>query len=240
MKLRDILNILNEVQQKHSLSKAYIVGGCARDKYMNKLKNISDIDLCTGNDDAQRLAYFLFKELDQKYDVSITNHKDNHVTLNVGNLKIDFSSNFIVDDVEKYLNIENPTELQKEIFSRDFTCNTLLLDFDLKTFYDITGRATTDINNKIIKTCLSPEITLDPNRIIRSIYLACKLNFTISPDIIEYVKAHPELVKNANKKLIFDKLSLAFTKDKNLAKKLLTEMNLWNYLPIEIQKLKDI
>jgi tRNA nucleotidyltransferase/poly(A) polymerase len=120
------------------------------------------------------------------------------------------------------------------MFSRDFTCNSLLLSLDLKNVIDPTHRGFKDIDNKIIKTCLYPSVTLttNRNRVIRAIYLACKLDFTIDDAIVNYVKAHPDSVKISTNKVMSEKLNESFAKDPDKAAFYLTKMNIWNYIPI--------
>lgn len=131
-------------------------------------------------------------------------------------------------------NIKNPTNLQKEIYSRDFTCNTLLMTMDLKNIVDPTKQGFNDINKKIIKTCLEPNVTLtsNRNRVIRAIYLACKLDFDIDKSIIEYVKKYPNTVKVASQSTLEEKLNTSFEKDSDKASFFINQMNLWDYIPI--------
>ena len=91
-----------------------------------------------------------------------------------------------------------------------------------------------DIKDRKIKTCLSPEITLtsNRNRVVRAIYLACKLNFNIDQAIIDFVSKNPQTVKISTTKSLSDKLNEAFAKDADKASYLLTKMNLWNYIPV--------
>ena len=80
---------------------------------------------------------------------------------------MDFSSNFNAPNIESLLvnkGIAKPTEMQKEMFSRDFTCNALLLSLDLKDLIDPTHQGFKDIKERMIKTCLPPEVTLTTNK----------------------------------------------------------------------------
>ena len=108
------------------------------------------------------------------------------------------------------------------------------MSLDLKNIYDPTKRGFADIKEKKIKTCLSPEITLttNKNRVIRSIYLAAKLDFDIDKSIIDFVKSKPETVKIASAKTLAEKTNEAFKWDADKTSYLLTQMNLWSYIPI--------
>jgi len=237
MKLRELLQHMQEVQQKIGSSVPYICGGVPRDKFMERLDNVADIDITTGDKTVDYLSQEFAIELRKKYSLTRKTMEDGHSTIFIGNLKIDFSSNFIAPNIDDYLakvGIDQPTSMQKEMFSRDFTCNALLLTIDLKKILDPTQRGFNDIKNKMIMTCLAPEVTLtaNRNRVIRSIYLACKLGFDIDPLIIDFVSKNPQSVKMSTQKVMHEKLNQAFSKDPDKASELLTKMNLWQYVPI--------
>lgn len=237
MKLRELLRQMQQVQQQIGASTPYICGGTPRDKFMGRLDNVADIDICTGDKTVDYLSQEFAIQLRKKYNVTRKTMDDGHSTIFIGNLKVDFSSNFIVPNIEQYLKqmgIDNPTNMEREMFSRDFTCNTLLLTIDLNKLLDPTKRGFQDIKQKVIKTCLPPEVTLtsNRNRVVRSIYLACKLGFKIDPAIINFVRQNPQTAKISTEKVMNEKLNAAFEKDPEKAAQLITQMNLWNYIPI--------
>lgn len=237
MKLKELLNILQKTSIEIDSSVPMICGGTPRDKILNRLDNISDLDITTGDKSISLLSEKFAEELKKKYNVTRKTMDDGHSSIFVGNLKIDFSSNFNAPNIDillKQQGIDNPTSLQKEMFSRDFTCNALLMSTDLKKIYDPTKNGIQDIKDKKIKTCLSPDITLtsNRNRVIRAIYLACKLGFDIDESIIDFVKNHPNSVKISTERSLTEKLDQAFEKDGEKAASLLSKMGLWNYIPI--------
>src|SRR5580698_1691579 len=184
MKLRELLGVLQKTATEIGASTPMICGGVPRDKRMGKLENIADLDITTGDKSVDYLSQEFAIKLRQNYNVTRKTMEDGHSTIFVGSLKMDFSSNFMVHNIDHILNqigIANPTNMQREMYSRDLTCNTLLMTLDLKKILDPIGRGFKDIDNKIINTCLSPEITLtsNRNRVIRIIYLACKLGFNV-------------------------------------------------------------
>jgi tRNA nucleotidyltransferase (CCA-adding enzyme) len=124
--------------------------------------------------------------------------------------------------------------MQREMFSRDFTCNALLLSFDLKNLVDPTHEGFKDIKERKIKTCLDPKTTLtsNRNRVVRAIYLAAKLDFDVDDSIIKFVQQNPESAKIATDKVLNEKLNEAFKRDADKASFLITKMGLWNHLPI--------
>lgn len=247
MKLRELLTQIKQVENEIKSSPVYICGGAARDRYMGKLDKINDLDLTNGDKTIDLVSIRLFNLLKSKYKVNRHVMPDGHSSIFMGNLKIDFSSNYNAPDIERILkskNISNPTNLQKETYSRDFTCNALLMDFNLNTLMDPTRRGFKDIQEKKIRTCLPPEVTLQNNnkRIIRSIYLACKLNFDVDESIISFVKNNPKIFSPETSTIISDKLvypkyfthflNKAFDADPEKAAYLLGAMNLWQFIPV--------
>ena len=225
------------VRQKIGVSPYYICGGTPRDKYLNNLKNISDLDITTGDKTAQYLSEEFAVFLSEKYNVKRRMMDDGHSTITIGNLSIDFSSNFITPNVDTFLKqqgITNPSGLQKEMFSRDFTCNALLLTPDFKNIIDLTKKGLADLDSRRIRTCLSPEVTLTAyrNRVARAIYLACKLDFDIDHSIIEFVQKNPSSFNISTYKSSSEKLNSAFTTDPDKASHYVTRMGLWELIPI--------
>lgn len=237
MKLRQLLQEMKKVQEQIGSSVPYICGGTPRDKYMGKLENIADLDITTGDKTVDYLSQEFYIEFRKKYNVTRKTMEDGHSSIFVGTLKVDFSSNFMVNDIDRILQqmgIPKPNNMQREMFSRDFTCNSLLLSVDLKRVLDPTKHGFQDIKDRKIKTCLSPEITLtsNRNRVVRAIYLACKLGFDLDHAIIDYVSKNPQSVKISTEKSMAEKLNEAFTRDADRAAHLITKMNLWNYITV--------
>ena len=237
MKLRELLQQMKNVQEEIGVAPCKICGGTPRDKYMGHLENIADLDITNGEKTVDYLSQELFLKLRKQYNITRKVMDDGHSSVFIGSLKLDFSSNFIVDNIDQILvkmSITNPSNMQREMYSRDFTCNSLLMELDLKTITDPTKRGFIDIKQKTIRTCLSPEITLtsNRNRVIRAIYLACKLDFNVDQSIINYVNKNPQTAKISTIKTTNEKLDAAFNKDADRANYLITKMNLWNYIPI--------
>lgn len=247
MKLRDLLIQVRQIEREINSSPVYICGGAARDRYMGRLNKINDLDLTTGDKTIDLVSIKIYEKLKDTYRLTRHVMPDGHSSIFMGNLKIDFSSNYNAPEIDIILNrrgISKPTNLQKETFSRDFTCNSLLMDFNLNTLMDPTKMGFKDIKDKKIRTCLSPEITLQNNskRIIRSIYLASKLNFDVDINIINFVKSNPKIFipetsTIVSEKLVYPKyfshfLSKAFDADPDKASYLLGAMNLWQFIPV--------
>jgi len=228
---------MREVQERIGVAPISICGGTPRDRYLGHLENIEDLDLTNGTAEIDYLSQELYIELRKKYKLNRVIATDGHSSINFGSFKMDFSSNFNAPNIDKLLmdrGIKNPTDIQKEMFSRDFTCNALLLSLDLKQLTDPTCRGFKDIKDRTIRTCLAPEITLttNKNRVIRSIYLATKLDFDIDPAIIDFVKKNPQSVRISTNKVLVEKVNKAFENDADRASALISKMGIWGYIPI--------
>jgi len=237
MKLKELLDEVQKVADIIQCSSPMLCGGASRDKYMGNLKKIADLDITNGDKSILKLSSALAEELSKKYSLSRQEMSDGHSSIHIGNMKLDFSSNFNAPNIDKLLvlrGIKNPTELQKEMFSRDFSCNALLLSMDLKTVLDPTLSGFDSIKRKLIKTCLDPKITLtnNRNRVSRAIYLACKLGFDLDQSIIDFVSKNPQSIKISTPKSLKEKMEQAFEHDADKAAFYLNKMNLWNFIEI--------
>lgn len=74
--------------------------------------------------------------------------------------------------------------LEEDTRRRDFTINTLLMDFDGE-ISDPLGSGRADLNAKVLRTPLPPEQTFsdDPLRMLRAIRFAAELGFEMAPEI---------------------------------------------------------
>lgn len=229
--LREILDTLSQVAKENGLSQPFICGGVPRDKLLNKLSQIEDFDITTGNSDVFKLV----EKFSQRYNVKPITMKDGHSQIYINNIKIDFSSNYNSPNAKLILNKMKikPDDMMLEMYSRDFTINALLMDLELKNIYDPTQTGVNDLKSNMIRTCLPAKFTLrnDPKRIVRVIYIACKLGFTIDPEIVDWIKANKTAFSAVDIKYTSNKLQKAINYDENYAVKLIGEMELWTEVP---------
>lgn len=222
MNLKELLSTMKSISQDLGIAEPYLVGGIPRDKVIGDIGEIHDLDLTNGDDSINLIVEKILEYL-APYNPKLQEFPDGHKSIKIGRLKLDFSSNFVVSGIEKIVGKElNP--LAQEVYSRDFTCNSLLLSTDLKEIKDLTGKGLSDIQRKNLATILSPEITfLDAKRIARLFYLAAKLDFTPVQDIIDYLKSHPELLDKVSDSYLYEKIAKAIFYNKNMTLNLLKE-----------------
>lgn len=244
MKLKELLGTINAVANKNNIATPFLCGGVVRDKVIGILgaKKLNDIDITNGESSIKNLATEVELELSKQFSIQSKIMNDGHMSIFLGKLpnpvlKIDFSSNYITPNIDnelKKIGISNIDNMTREIYSRDFNCNSLIMDFDFKKITDITNNGIEDIKNKIIRTCLSPEITLinNLNRIIRVIYFSTKLDFSIDPAILEFISKNKNLISGIDTGYITKTLNKSFLYNKEKTNKILNELELWNSIPI--------
>ena len=88
MKLRELLNIMQQTAIKIGTTTPMICGGTPRDKYMKRLENISDIDITTGDKTVDYLSQEIELELRKQYNVTRKSMSDGHSTIFIGNIKL--------------------------------------------------------------------------------------------------------------------------------------------------------
>ena len=128
---------------------------------------------------------------------------------------------------------------------RDFTINSMALSLNKHNFGSLLDpfNGLSDIENKVIRTPLNPEITYndDPLRMLRAIRFATKLNFKIDENSLKSIKSlssrikiitNERIVVELNKILLSDKPSIGFI--------LLEKCGLLKYILPEITSLKGI
>jgi tRNA nucleotidyltransferase/poly(A) polymerase len=236
MKLSELLLAIERVTNDRGISKPFIVGGLARDKLMKRVKDINDVDITTGDETIHYLSRHIGNAITGP-NVSYRVMDDGHARIKIGGFKLDFSSNFILPGIDTILaqaGIRNPTDMLKELYSRDFTCNTALMDLSISKIIDPTGLAIEDINDKVIKTCLNPALTLgyDNKRIVRVLYLAGKLGFDVDSKIKEWIIRNPQLIANVAPDYTAKKILKGMKYNPDIVVSLVRELGIAPYLPL--------
>lgn len=242
MRVSQLLNALRDIAKRNGLSKPYIVGGIPRDRAFGAPEEIKDIDITTESGDALTLGMAVA----QAYpEANFKVFDDGHSSLQFQNIQLDFSNNYNIPNIEKELEKMGvkPTELKKEMYSRDFTINTLLQPTNLKRKpIDMTGLALKDVRDKVLRTPINPELTIghDPRRVLRALKLAMKFDLKIDPDlkeaIIKYRGGLSEVPTGQIKKQVNEMLDM----DPRKAIELLTEYKLLPIIPLSKLLMKEL
>jgi len=238
MNLENIYSKILEICKDNYIVEPYIVGGIPRSLYINSNEDPRDIDITTNNSDITRLAITTASELKERFKFF---QKDGHVSIYIKNMILDFSSNFIseeaVDYITKELNIKD--EKLFEVYSRDFTINTLHKRFFEDEIFDFTNKGKEDLDKKILRTPVPARITLnnDFRRIYRAISFAARFGFKIDDEIIDYVKNNREKFTGENKWVLKEAfmtsiIGEAINNDPDVTMYYLEEMNLLPTVPM--------
>jgi tRNA nucleotidyltransferase/poly(A) polymerase len=242
MELKDALNVVSQTAKELGTSTPYICGGTPRDKVMGRPMSIEDIDITTGDQSVKILARGVAQKI-RGPGINFKEMGDGHSQLTMPGLKLDFSTNYIQPGVKNMLvkaGLANPTPMQLELYSRDFTCNALLMTLDLKKIVDPIGLGIKDIRERVLRTCLPAKITLgsDPKRVVRVIYMAAKLGFRVDDEIVRWVKENPAaLVPPGRENYVTDKINEALKYDPSITVRLMDRLGLWRYAPVSDQLL---
>lgn len=227
---------IEQVAKERGHSKPYLVGGVPRDRVRGVAKEIDDLDLTTTDGDAKDLGYSVAVSGKLKHDY-FQLYDDNHCAIRIGGLKIDFSSHFIIPDIDSVLKAMGITELNslvRETYSRDFTINTLLEDLELKNTYDLTKHALVDIQNELIRCPIPADITIknDPKRILRAVKFALRFDYKIDDELQATIKKYAYLLKEFSAEYLKDKANEIVELDKKRGIELLTELGILKHIPI--------
>jgi tRNA nucleotidyltransferase (CCA-adding enzyme) len=211
--------------------KAYIVGGYARDLYLNRKSY--DVDICTSATPMDLRKIFKNIKINDSYG---------SIILNLNNVRFEITT---FREEGKYKDFRRPdkinytSSLDIDIQRRDFIINTLCIDKD-GNFVDLLN-ARKDIDNKIIRCVGNPKIKIkeDVLRILRAIRFSTILDFDIDKDLEKYILRYKFYLRKLSfyrKKEELDKIFSSVNKEKGI--KLLLDLGL--YYSLDIKKLSTI
>jgi putative nucleotidyltransferase with HDIG domain len=191
---------------------AFIIGGFVRDKILNRANKDADI-VCIG--DGIELAKKTAEKFYPKPQVNVFK--------NFGTAQIKIFSNEVFFEIEfvgarkESYNSDSrkpnilPANIDEDRLRRDFTINTLAVSLNKNDFGNLIDplNGLADIENKIIKTPLSPGQTFvdDPLRMMRAIRFATQLNFVISSETFEAIKQNADRIKIVSGERIIDEIN---------------------------------
>jgi putative nucleotidyltransferase with HDIG domain len=198
--------------------RALVVGGYVRDRLLGgeRAKAIREVDILVDGQGAPALATAVGRALRLPHPpVLFERFGTAHLDLDRGH-----ALEFVSSRVESYdpgsrKPEVQPGSLKDDVLRRDFTINTLLMDWD-GTVLDLTGRGLSDLQARKIVTPLDPAATFDedPLRMLRAIRFATVLGFALDPSVESGIRGNaarlqPPVVSMERIRDEFSKLLLA-------------------------------
>ncbi len=221
---------------------AYVIGGFVRDIFLNRPSK--DIDVVTIGKGIE-LAELVHKQLGSEAYLSVFK--------NFGTAQIkynDLEIEFVGARKESYNRnsrkpiVENGT-LMDDQNRRDFTINALAIGLSESNFGQLLDPfgGIKDIEHKIIRTPLDPEITYsdDPLRMMRAIRFSSQLHFSIEKQSLEAISKNKSRINIVSKERITDELNkIILSKVPSVGFKLLFDTGLLSLIFPEMAKLYGI
>ena len=176
----ELLRLLKQAADDRGV-RAWVVGGYVRDKLLGRPHPNPDVVVEGG--DALKLAEGFAELAHAEPPVTFERYGTAQVTLS-GHLV-----EFVTARAESYAPESRkpdvrPATLEEDLRRRDFTVNTLLMEFDGKIHDPLGGRK--DLDARILRTPTDPLRTFedDPLRMLRAIRFASELGFELAPDLL--------------------------------------------------------
>ena len=189
--------------------KSYVIGGYVRDFLLQRgqKKDIDIVAVGSGIDLAQKVSSMLPKkpkvQVFKTYGTAMLRFEDIDVEF-VGARKESYTEN------SRNPQVETGT-LEDDQNRRDFTINALALSLGTEDFGTLVDpfNGVEDLNNKIIRTPLNPDITYsdDPLRMMRAIRFATQLNFNIEEESLKAIERNKDRIKIISGERIVDELN---------------------------------
>lgn len=188
--------------------KAFVIGGYVRDILLGIPSK--DIDIVVNGSGI---------ELATKVARAIRADKQVNIFKNFGTANINFEGmeiEFVGARKESYRSesrkpvVEDGT-LEDDQNRRDFTINAIAISLQPEHYGEVIDpfNGIGDIENKIIRTPLDPDITYsdDPLRMLRAIRFASRLNFEIEKESFDAIRRNRERIAIVSKERIIDELN---------------------------------
>jgi poly(A) polymerase len=178
---RELLRLLKRAAADRGV-KAWVVGGYVRDHLLGRAQ--PDLDVVVEEGGASQLAERFADLAGAGPPVTFERYGTAQVTL-PGHLV-----EFVSARSESYASDSRkpdvrPATLEEDLRRRDFTINTLLMDFGGE-IQDRLGTARADLEARILRTPADPIRTFsdDPLRMLRAVRFAAQLGFDLAPDLL--------------------------------------------------------
>ncbi len=238
----NIFKVISQSAKELNLD-SYVIGGFVRDFILQR-GNAKDIDVVAVGDGI-KLAKQVAKNLPNKPKVQVFKTYGTAM-LRYDDIEIEFvgARKESYDENSRNPAVENGT-LEDDQNRRDFTINALALNLSEDEFGNLLDPfgGIEDLENKIIRTPLDPDITYsdDPLRMMRAIRFATQLGFRIEDESLKAITRNSKRIEIITKERIVVELNKILESDKPSTGFLLLEKTgLLPYILPELMALKGI
>jgi poly(A) polymerase len=182
-----------EEQSRQLGLRALVVGGYVRDRLLGGERGarIREVDILVEGRGATQLATAVGAALGLHPPVIFERFGTAHLDL-AGGRALEFVSSRVerYDPTSRKPEVK-PGTLKDDVMRRDFTVNTLLMEWD-GTVLDLTGRGLDDLKARRIVTPLDPKATFDedPLRMLRAVRFATTLEFSLDGSVEAAIRAN--------------------------------------------------
>jgi len=238
----EIFNYISKASEELQI-RSYVIGGFVRDYLLQRQHEI-DIDVVavgSGIDLSQKVASVLpgkpKVQIFKTYGTAMLRYQ---------NIEVEFVGARKESYTEKSRNPKVTSgTLEDDQKRRDFTINAMAISLNSDDYGVLLDPfdGIQDLQNKIIKTPLDPDITYsdDPLRMMRAIRFASQLNFTIEEGSLEAIKRNSTRIKIITKERIIVELNKILLSDKpSIGLKLLYDTDLLQYILPELTELQGV
>ncbi len=238
----DIFKIISKSAQELGID-CYVIGGFVRDFILNRgsHKDIDIVAIGSGIDLAKQVSNNIKGkpkvQVFKTYGTAMLQYDDMEIEF-VGARKESYNHN------SRNPVVENGT-LEDDQNRRDFTINALAIDLSSSSYGELLDpfKGTEDLDNKIIRTPLDPDITYsdDPLRMLRAIRFATQLGFKIEEESLKAISRNNERINIITKERIVTELHKVLESDvPSIGFLLLEKTGLLKYILPELIALKGI
>jgi putative nucleotidyltransferase with HDIG domain len=210
-----IFEVISQASQELNIE-SFVIGGFVRDLLLKRdfKKDIDIVAVGSGIELALKVSELLPKkpkvQVFKTYGTAMLRFEDTEIEF-VGARK----ESYTLDSRNPV--VENGT-LEDDQNRRDFTINALALSLNSNNFGALSDpfNGISDLENKIIKTPLDPDITFsdDPLRMLRGIRFATQLGFEIDKDSLDSITKNAERIKIISGERIVEEFNKILSTDK--------------------------
>ena len=210
-----IFEIISKASQELNVD-SYVIGGFVRDLILKRdfKKDIDIVAVGSGIELALKVSELLPNkpkvQVFKTYGTAMLRFEDTEIEF-VGARKESYN----LDSRNPV--VENGT-LEDDQNRRDFTINALAISLNTTNYGELLDPfdGLTDLENKIIKTPLDPDITYsdDPLRMLRGIRFATQLGFTIEENSLNSITKNADRINIISGERIVDELNKILSSDK--------------------------